>query len=74
MDGYFCVTPSQKIVVLKMASKHSRYDHCYDPQYQQVGGDVTRHVAIEDKSNINNTKQILERVTFTSKGFCHTWF
>jgi hypothetical protein len=33
-----------------------------------------KNVAIEDKSNINNTKQILERVTFTSKGFCHTWF
>jgi hypothetical protein len=27
MDGYICVVPSHKILVVKMMPKHSKYDH-----------------------------------------------
>jgi hypothetical protein len=36
----------------KIAPKHSRYDHCSDPQYQWVGGEVTMSIATDDQRNI----------------------
>jgi hypothetical protein len=48
----FVWRPATKCGRQKIVPKHSKYDHCYDPQLQRAGGDVTWPIATNDQSSI----------------------